>query len=196
MQALKLVVVGDCGVGKSSLLMSYVEKRFPGEYVPFVCDLHDYKHNIQLDDAFVQLCLVDTACKEEYDRLRPTAYKETDIFLICFSLVDIDSFQNVEQKWIPEVRHHCPFIPFILIGTKLDLREDVLNEASAQETPFVSYQDGRSFADKLNAAEYIECSALTLKGVKSVFDEAARTVLTTTMTKKSKTSFGTFLCTL
>ncbi|XP_052071678.1 rho-related protein rac1B-like isoform X2 [Mytilus californianus] len=175
MQALKLVVVGDCGVGKSSLLMSYVEKRFPGEYVPFVCDLHDYKHNIQLDDAFVQLCLVDTACKEEYDRLRPTAYKET---------------------WIPEVRHHCPFIPFILIGTKLDLREDVLNEASAQETPFVSYQDGRSFADKLNAAEYIECSALTLKGVKSVFDEAARTVLTTTMTKKSKTSFGTFLCTL
>ncbi|CAC5373606.1 Rho-related protein racC,Rac-like GTP-binding protein ARAC10,Rho-related GTP-binding protein RhoG,Rho-related protein racF1,Ras-like GTP-binding protein O-RHO,GTP-binding protein rhoA,Ras-related protein Rac2,Rho-related protein racD,GTP-binding RHO-like protein,Rac-like GTP-binding protein ARAC4,Rac-like GTP-binding protein 7,Rho-related protein rac1A,Cell division control protein 42 homolog,Rho-related GTP-binding protein RhoQ,Rho-related protein rac1C,Rho-related GTP-binding protein RhoD,Rac-like GTP-bi len=159
--------------GKSSLLMSYVEKRFPGEYVPFVCDLHDYKHNIQLDDAFVQLCLVDTACKEEYDRLRPTAYKET---------------------WIPEIRQHCPFIPFILIGTKLDFREDV--QASAQGKPFVSYKDGRSLADKLNAAGYIECSALTQKGVKYVFDEAVRTVLTTTKTKKGKTSFGTFLCTL
>lgn len=103
---------------------------------------------------------------------------------------------HISLQWIPEVRHHCPFVPFILIGTKLDLREeykDAENEPSSQGNSFVSYKDGRSLSNKVNAAGYIECSALTQKGVKSAFDEAVRTVLTTTKTKKGKT---TCLCTL
>ena len=52
--------------------------------------------------------LFDTAGQEDYDRLRPLSYPQTDVFLVCFSVVKPDSFENVKEKWIPEIRHHCP----------------------------------------------------------------------------------------
>ena len=47
------------------------------------------------------------AGQEDYDRLRPLSYPQTDIFLIGFSTVSTTSFANVKEKWVPEVRHHC-----------------------------------------------------------------------------------------
>jgi Ras-related C3 botulinum toxin substrate 1 len=77
-----------------------------------------------VDGRSVKLGLWDTAGSEEYDRLRPLAYPQTDVFLICFSLVDPKSFENVREKWYKEIRHHCPTTPIILVGTKMDLRDD------------------------------------------------------------------------
>lgn len=54
--------------------------------------------------------------KEDYDRLRPLSYPQTDVFVLCFSIVGPVSFDNVTTKWIPEIRHNCPDAPIILIG--------------------------------------------------------------------------------
>ena len=69
--------------------------------------------------------LKNTAGQEEYDRLRPLTYPDTDIFLVCFSLISRASFENVAIKWVPEITHHyCPKTPFLLVGLKADLIEE------------------------------------------------------------------------
>nr|5HZH_A Chain A, Ras-related C3 botulinum toxin substrate 1,NPH1-1,Ras-related C3 botulinum toxin substrate 1 [synthetic construct] len=127
----------------------------------------------------VNLGLWDTAGLEDYDRLRPLSYPQTDVFLICFSLVSPASFENVRAKWYPEVRHHCPNTPIILVGTKLDLRDDkdTIEKLKEKKLTPITYPQGLAMAKEIGAVKYLECSALTQRGLKTVFDEAIRAVL-------------------
>ncbi|XP_055355236.1 ras-related C3 botulinum toxin substrate 2-like [Paramacrobiotus metropolitanus] len=159
------------------MLISYTTDSFPGEYVPTVFD--NFSAALKVDDILVNLGLWDTAGQEDYDRLRPLSYPQTDVFLICFSVVSPSSLDNVLLKWYPEIHHHCPASPIILVGTKIDLREDraVLDSLADTGHAPVRREQGLKVAHKIRAVRYLECSALTQKGLKPVFEEAARAVL-------------------
>lgn len=134
------VVVGDGAVGKTCLLISYTTNKFPSEYVPTVRlsrGLYGYSSPIKCFQVFdnyavtvmiggepYTLGLFDTAGQEDYDRLRPLSYPQTDVFLVCFSVVSPSSYENVKEKWVPEIQHHCQKTPFLLVGTQIDLRDD------------------------------------------------------------------------
>ncbi len=132
-----------------------------------------------VDNQPINLGLWDTAGQEDYDRLRPLSYPQTEVFLICFSIVSPSSFDNVKAKWVPEIKQHAPQTAILLIGTKLDLREDqemidILREKGQHP---ISFQQGQQLAREIGAVKYLECSAYTQVGVKGVFDEAIHAVL-------------------
>jgi small GTP-binding protein len=82
-----------------------------------------YVSETSYKDQKFSLVFFDTACEEVYDQLRPLCYPEANVFMVCFSVVNMQSFLNVKDKWIPEFQQLLPKVPFILVGTKLDLRE-------------------------------------------------------------------------
>ncbi|KAJ3204465.1 Rho GTPase protein rac1 [Entophlyctis luteolus] len=145
-----------------------------------------------VDGKPINLGLWDTAGQEDYDRLRPLSYPQTDVFLVCFSLVNPSSFENVKAKWYPEISHHAPNTPMILVGTKLDLREDreTLERLRDRRMAPISFQQGMQMCKEIGAVKYLECSALTQKGLKNVFDDAIRAVFAPPPARKKKDSGG------
>eukprot|EP01091_Cochliopodium_minus_P007294 TRINITY_DN171_c0_g1_i4.p1 TRINITY_DN171_c0_g1~~TRINITY_DN171_c0_g1_i4.p1 ORF type:complete len:198 (-),score=60.96 TRINITY_DN171_c0_g1_i4:84-677(-) len=190
MQSIKLVVVGDGAVGKTCLLISYTSNSFPQEYVPTVFD--NYSANVMVDERTISLGLWDTAGQEDYDRLRPLSYPQTDVFLICYSIISPTSFQNVKTKWVPEVKHHCPDTKMVLVATKLDLREDQEQIQRLKEKGLapVNTEAGLGLSKEIGATSYCECSALTQKNLKEVFDEAIKAVIGGSKTNKSSNKKG------
>ena len=182
--SMKAILVGDSGCGKTSLISSFLNRDSADvllntTYVPTIFDV--YKTTATVHKATkCNFTIHDTAGLEVYDRLRPLSYPDTDIVLLCFSIADPDSLRNVIDKWLPEVRHNCPNRPYVLVGTKSDLRADdktvrTLSRRAKQEP--VSRQHGLKLAKKIKALKYIECSALEKETVNFVFEYAAKKIL-------------------
>lgn len=127
----------------------------------------------------VELALWDTAGQEDYDRLRPLSYPDTDVILMCFSIDSPDSLENIPEKWTPEVRHFCPNVPIILVGNKKDLRHDqvTIRDLHKMKQEPVKFDDGKTMAEKIGAYAYLECSAKSKEGVRDVFETATRAAL-------------------
>lgn len=114
MESIKLLVIGDGAVGKTSLLITYTTNSFPKEYIPtgeLVWSLSaswsdsitllvfdNYSANVMYGGKAISLGLWDTAGREDYDRLRPLSYPGTSVFMLCFSLISWNSLANVKSK--------------------------------------------------------------------------------------------------
>lgn len=185
----KLVVVGDGECGKTCLLIVFSKDEFPEEYVPTVFET--YVADIEVDGRPVELALWDTAGQEDYDRLRPLSYPDSDVLLICFSIANPASLTNVVDKWLPEVSHFCPKVPIILVGTKKDLRTDpgVIENLSLTKEKPVTTEQGQQVAALIKARAYIECSSRTREGVRQVFETATLAAL-----RKHKVPSSTAKC--
>jgi len=163
----KIVVIGDGAVGKTCLLISYVNNEFPRQYVPTVFD--NYAINTVVDKKTYSVTLWDTAGQEDFDRLRPLSYPGTDIFLICISVTTQLSLTNAKLKWRSEVQHHCPQTQYMLVGLKTDLR--------GTSSEVLTREECIAAAKEMGAIDYVECSAQLQEGVANVFETAVRHVV-------------------
>ena len=177
---IKSVTVGNGNVGKTSLLITYFTGQFPSEYIPTVFDNDSVPG--YLDARPYKLGLWDTGGGEDYSRLRPLSYPLTDVFILLFSVSDKEKrFEQIQSDWWSELNHHCPGVPIVLVGSKIDLRdkEGIQN---------VTTEKGQAMAEKIGAAKYMEISSLKDKGVTELFEEVVSIGLlyNTTVKRKKK----------
>ena len=88
--------------------------------------------------------LWDPRGEEGHDRFRPLVYPDTSVVILCFSLTSRTSFENLSQKWIPEVTHFCPGVPRILVGTHADAGLD----DSGEKEGLVSVRETRNLCSE------------------------------------------------
>lgn len=112
--------------------------------------------------------------QEEFGHLRSLCYAHVDVFILCFSLANPVSFQNIASKWIPQIRAGNRTSPIILVGTQSDLCQnvDILIHLAQRGTKPVAHSQARRLARRIRAGDYLECSALTQHNLKDVFDSA------------------------
>ncbi|KPV78311.1 uncharacterized protein RHOBADRAFT_10891 [Rhodotorula graminis WP1] len=150
----QVVVVGDGACGKTSLLNVYVKGEFPEGYEPTVFENHCV--DLVVDGRSIELSLWDTAGQEDFDRLRSLSYPDTNLVMMCFSVDQPSSLENLEAKWIDEIRHYCPGVKIAVVALKCDLRADVVVQdklAKALMRP-VEYEEGLAVAKRIGASRY------------------------------------------
>ncbi|XP_022095620.1 rho-related protein racA-like isoform X2 [Acanthaster planci] len=147
----KIVLLGDSQAGKSSLCLSYDHGYFPRWYIPRNFDM--WLFEIVIAGETFTHGLYDTSREgDDYFHLRPRSYPHTDVFLMCFSVECRSSFERIESRWLPEIRHHMPTTPIILVATKIDLRGNSQHNC-------ITFDEGLKLAQKHNLT-YTETSAV------------------------------------
>ncbi|XP_064386490.1 rho-related protein racA-like [Halichondria panicea] len=160
MQRVKVVIVGDYEVGKSRFLVQWCSNDFPGSAV----------YAVVVDGKPVEVVLWDTPGHEDYARLRPLQYPDTDVFLVAFCVKDPSSLTNIKEKWLPEIHHYCPNKPVLLLGLKYDLRGQEVNGGYTE----VRHEDALQLAKDIGAVGYYEASTVTGFGVMEAMDACLR----------------------
>ena len=179
--ALKAVVIGKQQVGKTSLISTYLTGEFPQELPPQATQ-HEYSCEVE----GLSLVICDSVRSEKDHRIRPLTYPSTDVFLLLFDVTCSEGqFRDLLPKWWVELKFYCPTVPVILVGSKVDLRENI-ETISAEEgeamagqiengdIETISAEEGEAMAAQIGAVQYIEVSCCNKLGVRQVFDEAIR----------------------
>lgn len=164
----KLVVVGDTGVGKTSLIAAYSAGSFPKETDPVAFKVYHEKVNLA-NDQQLALAVVDTPGDDEYDQIRPVlAYPNADMYLICFALNSKESLKSCVRKWGPEVKSWSPMKPKILVGLKKDTLSNI-HPSDPNHNYYVDTDRAADVASELKIAHYFEVSSLHMSGIEELF---------------------------
>uniref|UniRef100_A0A131Y2E9 Putative gtpase rho n=1 Tax=Ixodes ricinus TaxID=34613 RepID=A0A131Y2E9_IXORI len=188
MLTLKVVVVGSCACGKTTLIRTFLRNDVR-DTVPSPTVQEVYTGHIQHHRTEVRLVIWDTGDSDLLlDPSRSSCYAEADVVLLCFSVRDIFSPSEVPSRWAKEIRHFNPLVPVLLVATQIDLREDpnIVRELAQIKCRPISVAEGFQLAQAVRAAHYVECSAMNLDSVRKVFESVLQTCHKTTTDQRRR----------
>ncbi|ENN75044.1 ras-related protein Rab-35 isoform X2 [Dendroctonus ponderosae] len=169
----KLLIIGDSGVGKSSLLLRFSDNTFTGSYITTIGV--DFKiKTVNIDGQKVKLQIWDTAGQERFRTITSTYYRGTHGVVIVYDVTNGETFANV-KRWLHEIDQNCEVVNRVLVGNKNDTpdRKVVLTE------------DAQRFADTMNI-KLFETSAKDNINVEEMFMSITRLVLRSKLEMKER----------
>ncbi len=169
MHILKLCVLGAGAVGKTSLIIRHVDKRFEEEYKPTIgFDIALKTMKIEEGGIEAELLIWDIAGQAIFEKIREEYLQGTNGALILFDLTRKETYESIGD-WVRELTAFAGKVPFIIIGNKADLSGDRV----------VSEEEGRKTSKDFGATGYIETSAKTGDQVEAAFETIIKEILGT-----------------
>ncbi|XP_074604519.1 RAS oncogene family member Rab35 [Brevipalpus obovatus] len=169
----KLLIIGDSGVGKSSLLLRFADNTFSGSYITTIGV--DFKiKTITVDGERIKLQIWDTAGQERFRTITSTYYRGTHGVIVVYDVSNSDTFSNV-KRWLGEIDQNCDVVNRILVGNKND----------DPNHKVVLTEDAQRFADQMGIQLY-ETSAKENINVEEMFMAITRMVLRTKKDQKER----------
>ncbi len=163
---LKVIIVGDFAVGKTSLCRRYATGMFAEDYKPTI-GVDIFTRRVEIEGlGTVILSIWDTAGQEKFRRMYPKYYKGAKYGLVVYDITDRKTFESI-REWVETIRKHAGDIPIMLVGNKADLE------------PYreVKKEEGEELAEELNLVGFIETSARTGASVDEAFERPIKVVL-------------------
>ncbi|CAL4131589.1 unnamed protein product [Meganyctiphanes norvegica] len=169
----KLLIIGDSGVGKSSLLLRFADNTFTGNYITTIGV--DFKiRTLEVEGERVKLQIWDTAGQERFRTITSTYYRGTHGVIVVYDVTNGESFANV-KRWLHEIDQNCEVVNRILVGNKND----------CPDRKVVLMEDAKRFADQMNI-QLFETSAKDNINVEEMFTVMTRMVLLTKKEQKDR----------
>ena len=169
---LKLVLLGDSGVGKTNILSQFVRNRFIQDFKTTIGVEYATK-TISVDDKVVKVQIWDTAGQERFRAITTAYYKGAHGALLVYDITSSITFNSLD-KWLKELREKTDQnIPVMLVGNKSDL----------VDSRSIETQEGMNFAEKENLL-FIETSALTAENVREGFTNLISEIIKRMATKE------------
>uniref|UniRef100_A0A914E7E0 Ras-related protein Rab-7a n=1 Tax=Acrobeloides nanus TaxID=290746 RepID=A0A914E7E0_9BILA len=167
---LKVIILGDMGVGKTSLMNQYVKKQFSHQYKATI-GADFLAKDIMIDDRLVTMQIWDTAGQERFHSLGATFYRGADCCVLVYDVTDPRSFQSLDiwrKEFLIQASPSDPeSFPFVLLGNKID----------AETNRAVSSRRAQNWCESKNNMLYCEVSARESINVEEGFQEIARIAL-------------------
>lgn len=159
----KIIIIGDSGVGKSSLTLKATKDKFYDFYTATV-GFEFFSFNIKINDTIIKLQIWDTCGQEIYRSLISSFYKNSALAMVVYSIDNEDSFRHIDY-WIKELKNESnPDTKIILIGNKSDL----------EDKRCVDKEEAQKFARDNEISELFEASAKTGFSARNIFVKAAK----------------------
>lgn len=162
--AIKVLVVGNGGVGKSSLIQRYCKGTYTDGYKKTI-GVDFLEKSLEIDGQEVKMMLWDTAGQEEFDSITKSYYRGANCCVLAFSITDRNSFEAVE-RWKSKVVDQCGgSVCMVIVQNKMDL----LDSDSANAVNFVTSEEGEELAKRLKMRLH-RISVKQNEGVGPVFE--------------------------